>query len=88
MAEDSVVRFLKEDLPKCAFPMFEDIRRQGKLCDVTLKVRSVVPPSIITRHEKKKHIVNLFSIVYFIDTRFQSCPCTHFSFRDYAVFTC
>lgn len=38
MAEDSVVRFLKEDLPKCAFPMFEDIRRQGKLCDVTLKV--------------------------------------------------
>lgn len=38
MSEDSVVRFLKEDLPKCAFPIFEDIRRQGKLCDVTLKV--------------------------------------------------
>lgn len=51
MAEDSVVRFLKEDLPKCAFPMFEDIRRQGKLCDVTLKVRSY--HQIIARHEKR-----------------------------------
>lgn len=91
MAEDSVVRFLKEDLPKCAFPMFEDIRRQGKLCDVTLKVRSVVPPSIIrSLHDMKKetHCELVYSIVYFIDTRFQSCPYTHFSFRDYAVLTC
>lgn len=91
MAEDSVVRFLKEDLPKCAFPMFEDIRRQGKLCDVTLKVRSVVPPSIIrSLHNMKKetHCELVYSIVYFIDTRFQSCPYIHFSFRDYAVLTC
>ncbi|XP_063430646.1 kelch-like protein 18 [Mytilus trossulus] len=37
MADDVSV-FVKEDLPKTAFPVFEDIRRQGKLCDVTLKV--------------------------------------------------
>ena len=37
MADDIIV-FHKEDLPKTAFPVFEDIRRQGKLCDVTLKV--------------------------------------------------
>lgn len=38
MADDVSV-FVKEDLPKTAFPVFEDIRRQGKLCDVTLKVK-------------------------------------------------
>ena len=37
MADDVKV-FHKEDLPMCAFPVLEDIRRQGKLCDVTLKV--------------------------------------------------
>ncbi|KAL5009869.1 hypothetical protein ScPMuIL_012174 [Solemya velum] len=37
MAED-VLLFSKDDLPACAFPVLEDIRRQGKLCDVTLKV--------------------------------------------------
>ncbi|XP_033725796.1 kelch-like protein 18 [Pecten maximus] len=37
MSEDVVI-FHKDDLPGCAFPVFEDIRRQGKLCDVTLKV--------------------------------------------------
>lgn len=30
--------FQKPDLPILAFPVLEDIRRQGKLCDVTLKV--------------------------------------------------
>lgn len=38
MAEEIDV-FQKEDLPNLAFPIFEDIRRQGKLCDVTLKVK-------------------------------------------------
>ncbi|KAL3836007.1 hypothetical protein ACJMK2_021462 [Sinanodonta woodiana] len=37
MADDIAI-FHKEDLPLSAFPVFEDIRRQGKLCDVTLKV--------------------------------------------------
>ena len=37
MADDVVV-FYKSDLPNLAFPMMEDIRRRGKLCDVTLKV--------------------------------------------------
>ncbi|XP_064644346.1 kelch-like protein 18 [Lineus longissimus] len=37
MAEDVVV-FEKKDLPNVAFPAMEAIRRQGKLCDVTLKV--------------------------------------------------
>ncbi|XP_041372118.1 kelch-like protein 18 [Gigantopelta aegis] len=37
MADDRVV-FCKEDLPIAAFPIIVDIRKQGKLCDVTLKV--------------------------------------------------
>jgi kelch-like protein 18 len=38
---DEIEVFQKNDLPKFAFPVFEDIRRQGKLCDVTLKVLSI-----------------------------------------------
>lgn len=41
MADDVVV-FHKHDLPNMAFPMFEEIRRRGKLCDVTLKVSILV----------------------------------------------
>jgi len=37
MADDVVV-FNKADLPLLAYPSYEDIRRRGKLCDVTLKV--------------------------------------------------
>ncbi|XP_046329513.2 kelch-like protein 18 [Haliotis rufescens] len=37
MAEERV-SFIEEDLPVAAFPKIADIRRQGKLCDVTLKV--------------------------------------------------
>ena len=37
MADDVVV-FNKADLPLMAYPLYEDIRRRGKLCDVTLKV--------------------------------------------------
>jgi len=51
MADDVVV-FNKADLPLMAYPSFEDIRRRGKLCDVTLKVivyevqgRTVAPSS-------------------------------------------
>lgn len=48
MAEDVVV-FHKDDLPKTAFPVFESIRRLGKLCDVTLKViLDYVPPNACT----------------------------------------
>ncbi|XP_013777569.1 kelch-like protein 18 [Limulus polyphemus] len=36
-SEDSYV-FYQADLPALSFPVIEDIRRQGKLCDVTLKV--------------------------------------------------
>jgi kelch-like protein 18 len=35
---DEIEVFQKNDLPNLAFPVFEEIRRQGKLCDVTLKV--------------------------------------------------
>ena len=38
MADDVVV-FEALDLPCSAFPLFEDIRRRGKLCDVVLTVR-------------------------------------------------
>ncbi|XP_076455943.1 kelch-like protein 18 [Babylonia areolata] len=36
-SEDTVI-YRQNDLPAEAFPMISDIRRQGKLCDVTLKV--------------------------------------------------
>jgi hypothetical protein len=36
---DDIVTFTNKDLPVLAFPQMEDIRRRGKLCDVTLKVR-------------------------------------------------
>ena len=39
---DDVVVFNKADLPLMAYPLFEDIRRRGKLCDVTLKVTVVL----------------------------------------------
>ena len=37
MADDVLV-FSKPDLPNMAFPVMEEIRRQAKLCDVTLKI--------------------------------------------------
>lgn len=37
--EDTVI-FKQPNLPADAFPAIADIRRQGKLCDVTLKVNS------------------------------------------------
>lgn len=36
-AEECVI-FQQLDLFSCGFPIMEEIRRQGKLCDVTLKV--------------------------------------------------
>ena len=41
------VIFCQKDLPNVSLPVMEDIRRMGKLCDVTIKVRSrlVVIPS-------------------------------------------
>ncbi len=33
------VVFSQKDLAMVAFPVMEDIRRMGKLCDVTIKVR-------------------------------------------------
>jgi len=39
--EESVV-FQQSDLFSLGFPIMEEIRRQGKLCDVTLEVRCVV----------------------------------------------
>ena len=35
------VVFHQRDLPGSSFPVMEDIRRMGKLCDVTIKVRSI-----------------------------------------------
>ncbi|KAK0041311.1 kelch-like protein 18 [Biomphalaria pfeifferi] len=37
MADDSIV-FCQRELPMSAFPIISEIRRQGQLCDVTLKV--------------------------------------------------
>jgi hypothetical protein len=39
--EESVM-FQQSDLFSLGFPIMEEIRRQGKLCDVTLKVCCVV----------------------------------------------
>lgn len=49
---DEIETFQKQDLPNLAFPVLEDIRRQGKLCDVTLKV-----------FLSKLHMINLKSNV-------------------------
>ena len=38
---DDIEIFHLETLSSCAFPVMEDIRRQGKLCDVTLKVQDI-----------------------------------------------
>lgn len=36
---DDFTIFNQDDLPMGGFQVMEDIRRKGKLCDVTLKVR-------------------------------------------------
>lgn len=38
MATDDSVTFVQNDLAETLFPVFEEIKRMGKLCDVTLKV--------------------------------------------------
>jgi len=38
--EESII-FEQSDLFSVGFPIMEEIRRQGKLCDVTLEVRSI-----------------------------------------------
>ena len=56
MADDVVV-FTKADLPLMAYPLLEDIRRRGKLCDVTLKVKcsSVFIPTINSLSSSQFH---------------------------------
>ena len=36
--EDECFVFVEKDVHRGAFPIMEDIRRSGKLCDVTIKV--------------------------------------------------
>ena len=55
MAEDVVV-FHRNDLPTQAFPVMEEIRRRGKLCDVTLKV---MQPLIVNKMKTPGHGVLL-----------------------------
>ncbi|PRD33241.1 UNVERIFIED_CONTAM: Kelch-like protein 18 [Trichonephila clavipes] len=38
MANDDSITFVQNDLACSSFPIFEDIKHLGKLCDVTLKV--------------------------------------------------
>jgi hypothetical protein len=40
MADEKVVIFKNENLPVAGFAQMEEIRRHGKLCDVTLKVNT------------------------------------------------
>jgi hypothetical protein len=40
--EDDTLFYRDTELPANAFPQMADIRRQGKLCDVTLKVTIVL----------------------------------------------
>lgn len=37
---DKFVIFQQDDLHSESFPLMKEIRRQGKLCDVTLKVKN------------------------------------------------
>ncbi len=39
-ADHENVVFCQKDLSNVSFPVMEDIRRMGKLCDVTIKVKS------------------------------------------------
>ena len=55
MAEETEI-YQKSDLPNQAFPVLEDIRRQGKLCDVTLKVNVHQRSSRLTRNQTRKLI--------------------------------
>ena len=47
---DGVVVFEKEDFPRDGFSAMEDIRRRGKLCDVTLKVSFRTPLNRTVTH--------------------------------------
>lgn len=40
--DEKYVLFKQEDLFAESFPLMKEIRRQGKLCDVTLKVKKLV----------------------------------------------
>jgi hypothetical protein len=35
---DECYRFIQNDLPLNCFPIFDELRRQQKLCDITIKV--------------------------------------------------
>lgn len=39
-SNSTTVTFHQIDLPGTAFPVMEDIRKQGKLCDITIKVEN------------------------------------------------
>lgn len=42
MATEDSITFVQENLAFKSFPIFEDIKREGKLCDVVLKVMNVI----------------------------------------------
>lgn len=44
---EKFVIFHQDDLHVESFPLMKEIRRQGKLCDVTLKVRKITKLPIV-----------------------------------------
>lgn len=86
--------FQQDDLFSQGFPVFEEIRRQGKLCDVTLKVRiptrltsALLPPSQqrATRKKKKKKQSFVELIVAICSLFARSCEIYFFFFFNYFV---
>lgn len=57
MASETTIIFQQSDLASSAFPIMEDIRKQGKLCDITIKVED--------NHFSAHRIVLCATIPYF-----------------------
>lgn len=53
---DDFTIFNQEDLPVGGFQVMEEIRRKGKLCDVTLKVRLELGEKNAKKEKKKKQV--------------------------------
>lgn len=65
--EESIT-FEQSDLFSVGFPIMEEIRRQGKLCDVTLEVRSI----------SKRSTFRKMLIIMNLGKTLQRCECNRY----------
>lgn len=57
---DDFTIFNQEDLPVGGFQVMEEIRRKGKLCDVTLKVRLKLGEKNAKKKKKKQVPISVY----------------------------